>query len=146
MSTDEVAAFEMLERVAFQYAVKFVCGQSKGSVVAPGVYWTAINVHNPNINIRGVQFRKTFVIALPGEKPGPVSPSFPASLGPNEALEIDWPDIREHLHYDGDDLLKGFVVIDSGVELDVVAVYTALGPGEQAVTIHTERVPARKRF
>lgn len=38
-------------------------------------------------------------------------------------------------------LLKGFVVIESPLELDVVAVYTA--GGAQVETLHTERVPAR---
>jgi hypothetical protein len=41
--------------------------------------------------------------------------------------------------------LKGFVVIESEVELDVVAVYTAAGSDRQVETIHTERVPARSR-
>ena len=30
----------------FQYAVKLICGKSAGKVVAPGVYFTAVNVHN----------------------------------------------------------------------------------------------------
>jgi hypothetical protein len=37
--------------------------------------------------------------------------------------------------------LKGYVVIESDIELDVVAVYTGLAGGSN--TFHTERVPAR---
>ena len=40
-------------------------------------------------------------------------------------------------------LLKGFVVIESDVELDVVAVYTAAGDSGQVQTLHMERVPPR---
>ncbi len=58
----------------FQYAVKFVCGKSEGKIVAPGKYLTAINVHNPTE--KKIGFRKKFAIALPHEKPGPVSKFF----------------------------------------------------------------------
>jgi hypothetical protein len=42
------------------------------------------------------------------------------------------------------DLLKGFVVVESDVELDVVAVYAAAGQDDQVETLHTERVPPRR--
>jgi hypothetical protein len=126
----------------FQYAVKFVCGKSDGTVVAPGVYFTAINVHNPTY--AGIGFRKKITIALPGEKAGPVSKFFDARLGPDEALEIDCPDIRKHAQSEAD-FLKGFVVIESEVELDVVAVYTAAGAEGQIEAMEIERVPPRRR-
>ena len=49
--------------IIFQYAVKFIIGSSEGRVVAPGEYWTAINVHNPTN--QGILFRKKIAIALP---------------------------------------------------------------------------------
>ena len=49
-----------------------------------------------------------------------------AKLGPVEALEIDCPDIHKLAEYEAD-FMKGFVVIESETELDVVAVYTAAG-------------------
>lgn len=73
--------------ILFQYAVKVVLGRSSGDVVAPGEYWTAVNVHNPWY--KTVYFRKKVAIALPGEQPGRVSPFFEAKLGPDEAFEID---------------------------------------------------------
>jgi CARDB len=128
---------------AFQYAAKFVCGKSDGEALAPGVYFTAINVHNPTA--RDVTFRKKF--ALPGREPEKSgnTPKKPVSadLRPDAALEIDCPDIREHTGVD-EVFLKGFVVLESDVELDVVAVYTAAGGDGQVETLHTERVPPRR--
>jgi hypothetical protein len=133
---------EAERKASFQYAAKFVCGKGDGRVVAPGVYFTAINVHNPADE--AAVFRKKVAIALPGEKPGPVSRFFDARLGPDEAFEIDCPDILRHAATRGE-FLKGFVVIETDVELDVVAVYTAAGASRQIETLELERVPARGR-
>jgi hypothetical protein len=43
------------------------------------------------------------------------------------------------------DFLKGFVILESDVELDVVAVYTAAGASGQVETLHTERVVPRRQ-
>ena len=126
----------------FQYAAKFVCGKPDSPVVAPGIYYTAINVHNPGE--RAVGFRKKFAVALPGERPGPVSRFFDTKLGPDEAFEIDCPDIMKHARV-RTGFLKGFAVIESDTELDVVAVYTAAGATRQVETMEIERVPARQR-
>jgi hypothetical protein len=128
--------------IIFQYAVKFICGKSGGEVVAPGTYFTAINVHNPTATT--IVFRKKVAIALPGEQPGRVSDFFDAKLGPDEALEIDCPDIMRHADTSAD-FLKGFVILESDVELDVVAVYTAAGASGQVETLHTERVVPRRQ-
>jgi hypothetical protein len=133
---------QFAERVIFQYPVKFVCGKSAGKVVAPGSYFTAINVHNPTDTT--IRFRLKVAVALPGLTPGPVSEFHDAKLGPDEALEIDCPDIFKLAKAEAG-FLKGFVVIESEVELDVVAVYTAAGRNEQVETLHTERVPPRHR-
>ena len=102
---------------------------------------TAINVHNPTE--RDVKLRKKIAIAGRREERGPVSDFFDARLGPDEALEIDCRDIREHAPA-GDEFLKGFVVLESEVELDVVAVYTAAGGDGQIETLDIERVPPRR--
>jgi hypothetical protein len=133
---------EAEKALALQYSVKFVCGKSAGEVVAPGAYFTAINVHNPTDTQIG--FRKKVAIALPSEKPGPVSKFFDARLGPDQALEIDCRDIFAHIQSTAD-FLKGFVVIESDVELDVVAVYTAGGATGHVETLHSERVSPRRR-
>ena len=125
----------------FQYAVKFVCGKSDGKVVAPGTYLTAVNVHNPSEKTVG--FRKKVAIALPGQKAGQVSKFFDSKIGPDEALEIDCVDIFK-LTQSNLNFLKGFVVIESEVELDVVAVYTAAGAAGQVETLQVERVSPRR--
>lgn len=122
----------------FEYAVKFVCGTPVAPVVAPGRYFTAINVHNPSQ--RPVGFRKKIAVALPGEKAGKVSQFFEAQLKSDEAMEIDCEDILRHANEAG--FLKGFVVIETPSELDVVAVYTA---GHIAVeTMEVEHVQPRQ--
>jgi len=125
----------------FQYAVKVVCGKSDGKVVATGIYLTAINVHNPTEKPLG--FRKKFAVALPGQRPGPVSKFDKGKLGPDEALEIDCPDIMR-LVESKKEFLKGFVVIESKVEIDVVAVYTAAGSSGQVESLHIEPVSPRR--
>jgi hypothetical protein len=138
---------QFVEESIFQYAAKVICGKSDGKVVAPGVYFTAINVHNPSYAKIGL--RAKVAVALPGLQAGPVSAFYNAELGPDEALEIDCPDIfnPELFRFPKParrGFLKGFVVIESDVELDVVAVYTAHGKEKQVETVHTERVPARR--
>jgi hypothetical protein len=128
----------------FEYAVKFICGavpaRPNPGVVATGSYFTAINVHNPG---KATDFTKKVAVALPGEKPGPISKFFGATLQNDQALEIDCPDILLHLGIQGQ-FVKGFVVIHSPVEFDVVAVYTAAGTAAgPVVTLELERVPAR---
>lgn len=130
----------------FEYAVKFVCGKSQPNptqqqVVASGTYFTAVNVHNPWGT--PVQFRKKFAIALPSEKAGDVSQFFQTQLGPDRAFEIDCGDIFNHLHSNAP-FLKGFAVIESPSELDIVAVYTAAGSTGYVETMELERVPARR--
>lgn len=127
---------------AIQYAVKFICGKSDGTVVAPGIYLTTINVHNPTYT--AIRFRKKIAIALPGEKPGPVSDFFDARLGPDQAMAIDCQDIVKHADTKVP-FLEGYVVIEGDVELDVVAVYTVAGKDGQVEALHTERVSPRRR-
>ncbi len=136
----------------FQYAVKFVSGavdaQTPGGPAAPGQYWTAINIHNPD-KCRKARFRPKLAIANPLHV-GPVSAFFgPYDLGPDEAFEIDrphiaalWPLIFPGLTAPA--FIKGYLVIESDIELDVVAVYTTAQTATGPVTnFYTERVPAR---
>lgn len=136
-----------------QYAVKLVQGiapkLSDASFIAPGRYFTAINVHNPSTCER-VRFRwKVALATLDAGTVSIITPFQDATLRPDEALEIDAVDVARRLNVRPTQFAKGFVVIESPCELDVVAVYTMLpagGPIEapSAVAFHTERVPARK--
>ena len=109
--------------------------------MAPGKYFTAINIRNPTEN--NIRFRKKVVVALPGEQAGQVSKFTFNVLGPNEALEIDCSDIYPRVGLPGGCFLKGFVVIESLVELDVVAVYTAAGADGHVETMDIEYVTPR---
>ncbi|NNC08530.1 hypothetical protein HJC10_37545 [Corallococcus exiguus] len=95
--------------------------------------------------LKEIGFRVQVAIGMPGLKPGPVSEFVSAGLGPDEALEIDCSDIFKISGVDAR-FLKGFVVIEAeGTELDVVAVYSAAGRDGPITTMHTERVPPRRR-
>jgi hypothetical protein len=134
----------------FEYAAKFVCGLAATAAatagtlpVAPGYYYTAVNVHNPSTTALN-QIQKRFVIALPGETVGPKSGFTPEQLKADDAMEIDCPDIAKQLGLGIGKFVKGFVVIRSAAELDIVAVYTAAtSPTGSVVSMTTERVPKR---
>jgi len=125
----------------FQYAAKVICGPPPGDILAPGMYRTAINVHNPLE--KDVAARWKVAVAVPGDKPGPISQFLPIRLAGDGAVEIDCAQVlkvaRLHTRF-----LKGFVVIESKTELDVVGVYTAAGVTKMVESLDVERVPARR--
>jgi hypothetical protein len=129
-----------------EYAVKFVCGKSAGASapVAQGFYFTDINVHNPNSE--PANFKKKFAIALPFQKPGPISELVGATLKPDEAFSVECQEITKRLGLPAGSFVTGFAVFEiiPKQELDVVAVYTAASsPTTPVVTMHMERVPKR---
>lgn len=128
------------QELPLQYAVKFVCGKTDSRVVAPGMYFTSVNVHNPGRE--AAQFLKKFAIALPSQKAGPVTKLIEAKLGSDEAFSIECREIISRTHAPG--FAEGFLVIESKVELDVVAVYTTAGSTGQVQTMEIERVPVRR--
>lgn len=124
----------------YEYAVKVVCGPVKESKSAPlnaGIYYTAINIHNPGP--KEVKFRVKVAIALPGQG-GPISQFHTFALKPDQALELDC----ELLHKlaETHEFIKGFAVIQCYTRLDVVAVYTAgvLDNPSKVESLHLERV------
>lgn len=130
----------------FEYVVKVICGvfTREEDILATGQYWTAINVYNPAEQNK-VELRVRIAIAFPSGA-GPSFDTPPLGLGPQEALEIDCDYVmgnaRELANYDRR-FLKGFVIIRSKLELDVVAVYTASGRDDSVVTLEIERVAPR---
>ncbi|HVR38425.1 MAG TPA: hypothetical protein VMU84_04965 [Thermoanaerobaculia bacterium] len=126
-----------------QYAAKFICGKADGAnPAAPGVYWTAINVHNPLLR-KEITFVKKFTIGLPKEKVGKISTWFRGILRADETLQIDCVDIWAHLSVPAGSFVEGFAVIQPSSELDVVGVYTAAPPNGGVSTMQMERVPLR---
>src|SRR6185503_13723311 len=66
------------------------------------------------------------------------------ALKPDESIEIDCPEVMSALSQPPPPFVKGYVVIESDVELDVVAVYTSAQSATGPVnTFHTERVQGR---
>jgi hypothetical protein len=129
------------QQLPMQYAVKFVCGKRAPSAAfATGVYFTTVNVHNPGRE--ETVFLKKFAVALPNQKAGPVTKLIEAKLGSDEAFGVECREIMERTH--STTFVEGFMVIESRVELDVVAVYTTAGSTGQVQTMEIERVPVRR--
>lgn len=133
----------------YQYAVKFVCGTSGETPlqVVKGTYASAVNVHNPSL-YQSVTFIKKVAVAFSEQRPGPISPWFKAYLEPDQAFEIDCPDIRKILSATPTPVpmppfIKGFVVILTPTPLDVTAVYTARPTDGQVSTMDIEVVEPR---
>ncbi len=125
----------------YQYAAKFVCtanipGTSQTSdSVLPGVYQTAVNIHNPNE--KEVRFRMK--LAVPGMDPTKFKDG---SLKPDYATRFTCRQIQDFgvtfIHG-----AEGFLVIESTASLDVTAVYTASASGGQVSSIDVEQVKER---
>ena len=125
----------------FMYAAKFICGKDDARILSPGQYFTAVNVHNAS-PVKPATYIKRFAIALPSERPGPISPFARGVLKPDEAMTIECENIIKHTGQTPSPLLEGFALLYSLQELDVVPVYTA---GHSEVeALHSERVPARR--
>jgi hypothetical protein len=138
---------------ALQYSAKFLCGameekrrhhdddrRREGNQLAEGRYYTAINIHNPTD--RPTVLRIKFASASDNGKPGPISRFVEIRLGADEVVSLDCSQIFKLLDTKYD-FIDGFAVVETDVELDVVAVYTAAEEHGGVKTLHTERVPAR---
>jgi hypothetical protein len=135
-----------------EYAAKFVCGTNplQGAVspaAAAGIYYTAVNIHNPNLS-NELTYK---VVLAPRDKPAGLMTPFQPFMGMKYdwAFDIDCRLMRANLQQAGipvspTDFITGFLVIQSIRELDVVAVYTAAPGNNQVASIHTERVQLRK--
>jgi hypothetical protein len=123
----------------YQYAVKVICtadipGTSQtSSSVLPGMYMTAVNIHNPSI--KETQYRVKLVLAEP-------SKFKKSSLAPNHGTRWDCDRITNafgpFIHG-----VEGFLVIESKNSLDVTAVYTAGKVGDQVESIDVEQIRER---
>jgi|ERR687892_1596071 hypothetical protein len=109
------------------FSAKFLCTIPTNPLIlppgplVPGIYRTAINIHNPD-PVRPVKFTKKALLT-----PGPVGEPIPETLGPNAGFELDCENIQGLAGVacipEGC-FLKGFVVITTEGPLDVVGVYT----------------------
>jgi hypothetical protein len=119
----------------YVYTAKFICATggapvlASGIGLAPGNYWTDINVHNPSYQKVNASITQKFVAAYPSMPYlPPVLPYVLVSmkLGPDAAMRLDCssnPIVPGPLIP-----VKGFVMLYSNIKLDVVAEYTAESP------------------
>ena len=135
---------------AFQYAAKFLCTANipdtsvTTTSLLPGSYQTSVNIHNPNR--RAVRFRMKLAHAFNGPVDTPLITQFlDGSLKPDEATRVDCSRIPEFGPPFGIHGFEGFLVIESTLSLDVIAVYTAgTGAKNGVASIDVERVFERK--
>ena len=143
LQTTCIAAAAAQDTTISTYDVKFVCGTrgvivARGSpfqTVAPGRYYTAINVLNPSRDWDTVLTTVAATALAP--QPGPILPGPHSVLPPGSALEIDCADILTGAP--PPPFLKGFLRISATSPLTVTAVYTAANQAG-VVSIDVDRV------
>ena len=132
-------------RFRFQYAVKFICTSNvpntsqTTTAFLPGVYMTAVNIHNPNP--RAARFRMKLAAATSTEvDPPQITDFLNETLKPDQATRVDCSRVKEfgNVPIHG---FEGFLVIESVMSLDVVAVYTAgkVGGGVDSIDVEAVR-------
>jgi hypothetical protein len=128
-----------------RFSAKFVCGRptatETGSLaVAPGTYFTAINIHNLSTNATA-GLRKRFSFGLISERPGRMSNFISASIPAGQTILIDCREILGSVG--GPPFAEGVAEILSNVDIDVIGVYTTVGASGQVTTMEIDRVPRR---
>lgn len=148
MVTTKKPAKSAAPRFSFQYAVKFICtsnipGTSQTTTsLLPGSYQTVANIHNPNP--LKVVFRMKLAMATSTQvDPPQITEFIRDALKPDQATKVDCSRLRDFgsqpIHG-----FEGFLVIESTHSLDVVAVYTASGRGNDSVSIDVEYIRERR--
>ena len=128
-----------------RYVAKFVCGKAtplefQSGAIAPGTYFTAINVHNLTSNATA-GLRKRWSFGKVSEQPGGLSQWVSASIPPGQTILID---CRELLGGVGNPpFAEGAIEIISTVDIDVIGVYTTVGASNLVTTMTIDRAPRR---
>jgi hypothetical protein len=136
----------------FQYAAKFVCGESVGDPdpVTAGEYATTINLRNPTLRVVGL---RALVLAsyVGGAVIQPVETQdselpIRAELEPLEARQVGCEQFLRRVPDSDGQFVEGWVVILARRSIDVAAVYTSSGDGDVAMDVEavSERVVARR--
>ena len=134
-----------LAQVPPRYVAKFVCGkptnvETSTLAVAPGTYFTAINVHNITGQVTA-NLRKRFAAGQVGERVGRVSEFVSVSIPAGNTILIDCRDILGRIG--APPFAEGTVEIFSNVDLDVIGVYTTVGSSNFVTTMTIDRAPKR---
>lgn len=113
----------------YEYPAKFVCGtqpEAADRSLLRGAYGTTVNLHNPSDEEVFVFAKLALARQAEPLAPGPVLPIDLFSFEYDEAVSIDCDVVGDRLFPDGfpDELIDGFLVIQSARRLDVTGVYT----------------------
>ena len=133
----------------YQYTVAFTCGHnySGASRVVVGGFATAVNLYNATAG--DTILRKNLALTFPPETQtaGAVSDTIEETLPANSALQVDCEEILFGFTYaappPATDYIQGFLVIESNKPLEVQAIHTALGAGDE-VSVDVERILDRR--
>ena len=135
-------------RFTFQYAVKFICisdipdTSQQSPSLPPGHYSTVVNIHNPNS--KTAAFRMKLAVSTSTEiNPPMISEFIYEKLQPDQATMVNCGRIRDFklrlIHG-----FEGFLVIESNLSLDVVAVYSAADKSGYITSWDIEYIRERK--
>ncbi len=142
LGSESEARGDIPKPTKWQYIGKIVCGLFDGEPLLDGYYRTAINVLNLS-RYEDVTVEAVFSPTFPEDNR--ISDSSGKDLGPLGAFEIDCETDFPPFNPTLEDPIKGFVIITSDEELEVVAVYTVLPLTFQVgISIDVVRVPGRK--
>jgi hypothetical protein len=136
----------MMQVSTFEYAAKVVCGEidERGGPLAPGVYATEVNIHNPAD--RPAEVRKSLALTFPpgDQREGETRQlEEPHTLASRQAFAVDCRYLRDRLSI-AEPFFIGFLIIESTQSFDVTAVYTTGGlEGSTAPGIAVEHIRER---
>ena len=104
----------------YQYAAKFICGESEGNGDVKGLYQSSVNIHNPEYFPVVIKYK--VAVNLPHGKQGDISTFHDLELGPDGAVKFTCEDFRDiaNASPQSTPFLTGFFVILSNRQLDVV--------------------------
>ena len=125
----------------YQYAVKVICGYSDGKILDRGTYRTAVNVYSDTTDKLVMK-----IVLIEPEIAARIFYLESVSLEPDRAIELDCGEICEAVQgiCEKYRFLKGFLILQSQFEVDVVAVYTAGGLFRKVTSMDVERISPRK--
>jgi len=116
------------QTVSYLYSVKILCVPTLGRAapaLVPGIYQTAVNVHNPWP--QAAKITKWLTLSPPQGQPAITGKQISETLEPFQAFDIDCVHMAREFGLNGEKVPggKGFLIIQSDQNLDVVGVYTA---------------------
>ena len=116
------------QAVSYMYAVKIVCVPTFGKAspaLVPGMYRTAVNVHNPWP--QPAHIVKWVTLSPPQGQAAIIGERISETLEPFQAFDIDCVHMAEDFGLPGQRVPggKGFLLIQADQDIDVVGVYTA---------------------